>query len=198
MSNPNRPIFLTNPTFEAAVGQGEGSDKPRAKPASDENRHTPRRLPPITRVDPENGMFYDEHDRVRILRGMAISYKVAPFMPTIDAFNPINSFAEDDLRLFDKLNLNVIRLGVSWAACQPRRGPDGFDLEYLARLKQLVKKSEEYGLYVIIEYHQDLFAEKFTGDGAPAWAITKDWNTLTATTKMPNISMDGQRSPTNY
>jgi endoglycosylceramidase len=176
MSNPNRPIYLTNPTFE--VDSGVAGNGPRAKPTTDETRHAPRKLPAIIRVDPQNGMFYDEHDRVRIFRGMAISYKVAPFMPTIDSFNPINSFAEDDLRLFDKLNLNVIRLGISWAACQPRRGPDGFDLEYLARLRQLVKKSEEYGLYVIIEYHQDLYAEKFTGDGAPSWAISKDWNTL--------------------
>jgi len=109
---------------------------------------------------------------------MSISYKLAPFAPTLDTFDPVHSFSNDDLRLFDKLNLNIIRLGISWAAVQPTKGPNGFDLTYLSLLKDLVVAAEKAGIYVLVECHQDLFSEKFLGDGAPSWAITKDWSTL--------------------
>lgn len=179
MSNPNPKIIYTNPSLERSrLDPHSGNTTHDARNRTDEDRTSKRVLPAITHVGTENGMFYDELGRVRIFRGVAISYKVAPYLPMIDAFNPITSFAEDDLRLLDKLNLNVIRLGISWAAVQPRRGKDWFDLEYLARIKQMVETWEEAGLYVIIECHQDLFAEKFMGDGAPSWAITRDWNTL--------------------
>lgn len=182
MANPNARIRYTNPSLDRPDSIDHGEDgsgtSHDARNRTDEVRTSKRVLPAITHVDKDNGMFYDELGRVRIFRGMAISYKIAPFLPMIDAFNPISSFAEDDLRLLDKLNLNIIRLGVSWAAVQPKRGADGFDMEYLARIRQMVQKWEEAGLYVIIECHQDLFAEKFMGDGAPAWAITRDWNTL--------------------
>lgn len=176
MSNPNRKILLSQPGFVTPI----------PRPPEDGGKHrngnetTPgsRRLPAITRVDKDNGMFYDENGRVRVFRGMAVSYKVAPYHPELDKYDPILSFNEDDMRLFDKLNLNIIRLGISWAGVQPEKGADGFDLEYLAKIKRMVEKCQDAGLYVLIECHQDLFAEKFLGDGAPHWAITKDWSTL--------------------
>lgn len=176
MPNPNRKILASHPGFVPALP--EPGDEPGSGHRNDTNTPSGRRLPAITHVDKDNGMFYDENGRVRVFRGMAISYKIAPYHPELDKYDPILSFNEDDMRLFDKLNLNIIRLGISWAAVQPRKGADGFDLEYLAKIKRLVEKCQDAGLYVLIECHQDLFAEKFLGDGAPSWAITKDWSTL--------------------
>ena len=172
MSNPNRPILDTDPSFiypdATSPETNHALSYPRAK----------RKLPAIVRADRENGMFYDEDGRVRVFHGMAVSYKLSPYHPNLERFDPVMSFAEDDMRLFDKLNLNLVRLGISWAAVQPQRGSGGFDLDYLAKLKRLVARCEHAGLYVVVECHQDLFSEKFNGDGAPAWAITKDWSTL--------------------
>ena len=199
MPNPNRPIRSTEPgfipwaawtnhppvdTIEIVLPDDgrDQADAPHPTPNVTSHFASPRsgsrRLPSITHVDPTSGAFIDELGRTRVFRGMSISYKIAPFAPELDNFDPVLSFAEDDMRLFDKLNLNIIRLGISWAAVQPVKGPDGFDLEYLSRIKSLVQRCEDAGLYVVIECHQDLFAERFMGDGAPAWAVTRDWSTL--------------------
>lgn len=184
MSNPNRPILHTDPGFDASPPHpGHGPGSPGGEHNGQKNRtdmpwSRNRTVPAITHVDKESGMFYDENGQVRIFRGMAISVKVAPFEPNSETFHPVNSFADDDLRLFDKMNMNIIRLGISWAAVQPQRGPDGFDLAYLEKLVAFTERAARAGLYVLIECHQDLFAEKFMGDGAPSWAITRDWSTL--------------------
>lgn len=35
------------------------------------------------------------------------------------------------------------------------------------------KAGREYGIYTLIEYHQDNFGEGLCGDGVPAWAVSK-------------------------
>jgi len=134
------------------------------------------RMPRISSID-DDGMFVDSTGAKRLLRGMAVSYKAEPYLPSRHAFDPKSSFSEVDFRLFDKLNLNVIRLGVSWAAVQPNRGPNGFDHEHLRLLRGFVEECGRHGLYVLVEAHQDLFSEIFTGDGFPPWAATTDQTT---------------------
>ena len=134
-------------------------------------------------------MFYDEDGRVRVFRGMSVSYKLSPYHPDFERFDPVLSFADDDMRLFDKLNMNVVRLGISWAAVQPQRGSDGFDLDYLAKLKRLVERCEQAGLYVVVECHQDLFGEKFSGDGALPFPFPMSLSRAEYT--------DGKSMPTN-
>ena len=135
------------------------------------------KVSPIVAVD-DNGCFIDSTGATRIFRGMAVSYKSAPYLPITDHFDPVYSFSEFDFLLFQKLNLNIIRLGVSWTAVQPFRGPEGFDEVYLSKLRSFVQDCEAHGIYVLLEAHQDLYCEKFTGDGFPAWAVTRDRTTL--------------------
>ena len=113
-----------------------------------------------------------------MFRGMAVSYKLAPYLPITDHFDPVYSFSDFDFLLFEKLNLNIIRLGLSWAAAQPLRGPEGFDEVYLSKLRSFVQHCGACGIYVLLEAHQDLYCEKFTGDGFPEWAVTRDRTTL--------------------
>lgn len=37
----------------------------------------------------------------------------------------------------------------------------------------LVNLAGQHGIYTLVEFHQDLFSEKFCGDGVPMWAIPK-------------------------
>jgi hypothetical protein len=36
---------------------------------------------------------------------------------------------------------------------------------------KLVNLAGSYGIYTLVEFHQDLIAEKFCGDGVPTWLI---------------------------
>ena len=68
---------------------------------------------------------------------------------------------------FRASGFNLIRLGIFWDAAEPE--PGLLDQAYLAKIKELVQAAENYGIYVILDMHQDLFAQKFI-DGAPDWA----------------------------
>jgi hypothetical protein len=157
----------------------ESSNHPPDPAQHPQRPHASRkhRLQPITHISP-SGQFIDTSSASRLLRGMAISYKTAPFLPITEHFDPVASLTSYDLRLFDKMGLNVIRLGIAWAAVQPHRGPDGFNNHFLENMLTLVRSFAERGIYVILECHQDLFSARFTGDGMPAWAVTKDLKTL--------------------
>ncbi len=72
---------------------------------------------------------------------------------------------------FRKMGFNLLRYGIFWDAAEPE--PGRIDTAYLNRVRELVKAAEEYGLYVLLDMHQDLFAQKYI-DGAPDWACLDD------------------------
>ena len=37
----------------------------------------------------------------------------------------------------------------------------------------IVNMAGKHGIYTLVEFHQDLFSEKFCADGVPLWAIPK-------------------------
>lgn len=74
---------------------------------------------------------------------------------------------EGTFRAFEKMGFNLIRFGIFWDGVEPE--PGKYDMEYLSRVRDAIRLAEKYGLYVIVDMHQDLFARKFI-DGAPDWA----------------------------
>ena len=52
-------------------------------------------------------------------------------------------------------------------------GPGVVDRAYLRRLLAVARRAQRGGLYVLLDMHQDLWSERFQGNGAPDWA-TKD------------------------
>jgi aryl-phospho-beta-D-glucosidase BglC (GH1 family) len=79
---------------------------------------------------------------------------------------------EDDYRMFSQWGLNVVRLVVSWGVLEPR--PGYFDSSYLANTVSLdIQWAKKYGLYVILDFHQTNWAERWDGSGAPDWAVQK-------------------------
>lgn len=68
---------------------------------------------------------------------------------------------------FRRMGFNLLRYGIFWDAVEPQ--PGKIDYEYLNKVKSIVKLAEENGMYIILDMHQDLFAQKFI-DGAPDWA----------------------------
>lgn len=77
---------------------------------------------------------------------------------------------DENLQNLAKKGMNVIRLGLTWAGVEPE--PDEYDYTYLDDVKAAVKKCNDNGLSVYIDFHQDLFSKFIctAGDGAPKFA----------------------------
>lgn len=66
--------------------------------------------------------------------------------------------------------MNLVRLTVTWEAVM-HVGPGIIDYEYLSYLNKLVDIAAKYGIYVIIDPHQDVWSRFTGGDGAPWWTL---------------------------
>ncbi|RGB29428.1 Glycoside Hydrolase Family 5 protein [Rhizophagus diaphanus] len=117
----------------------------------------------------KNDHYIDEFGRQRFFRGLNVVYKGFPYYPRIDAFDPVTSFTEEDMKILASVNMNVIRLGVLWAGVEPVRGK--YNETYLKIIKSIVDKCNLYGIYVLLDSHQDVMSDKFCGEGFPRWAI---------------------------
>lgn len=69
------------------------------------------------------------------------------------------------------MGLNVLRFGILWAAMEP--APGQYDEQYLDYVGQEMDKAYHSGLSVILDMHQDLYAQRYA-DGAPDWAALSD------------------------
>ncbi|MFJ1754488.1 glycoside hydrolase family 5 protein [Kitasatospora sp. NPDC088134] len=81
---------------------------------------------------------------------------------------------EADLRDLADHGFGLIRIAVSWARLEPARGR--YDRAQFARLRQLLDWAAKYRLYAVVDFHQDVYGQYFTGGtgGAPAWATRDD------------------------
>jgi Cellulase (glycosyl hydrolase family 5)/Glycoside hydrolase family 5 C-terminal domain len=67
---------------------------------------------------------------------------------------------------------NCLRLLTTWEAVE-HAGPGEYDTEYLDYYAELCRRAGEYGLYVFVDFHQDVWSRMTGGDGAPAWIFEK-------------------------
>jgi len=65
---------------------------------------------------------------------------------------------------------NILRLIVTWEAVE-HAGPGEYDTAYIEYIKAIVKRAGEYGMYVYMDPHQDVFSRFCGGDGAPGWTF---------------------------
>jgi endoglycosylceramidase len=109
------------------------------------------------------GRLLDRQGRQVVLHGVNVVYKLAPYAP---------DFTRADARRIRGWGMNAIRLGVAWRALEPTRG--AIDAGYAARVRKLVRVAGAEGLWVLIDMHQDLWSERYGGEGAPDWATIDD------------------------
>ncbi len=72
----------------------------------------------------------------------------------------------------DDWGLNFVRMLVLWDQAEPT--PGVYDEAYFDRIEARLDQFDANGMKVMLDMHQDLYAAKFTGDGAPDWAIRDD------------------------
>lgn len=57
---------------------------------------------------------------------------------------------------------------IRWEAIE-HKGPGQYDAKYLDYVQEVVKIAGEFGFYVYIDPHQDVWSRMSGGDGAPGW-----------------------------
>jgi Glycoside hydrolase family 5 C-terminal domain/Cellulase (glycosyl hydrolase family 5) len=67
---------------------------------------------------------------------------------------------------------NCLRLLTTGEAVE-HRGPNDYDTEYLDYFAELCRLAGDYGFYVLVDFHQDVWSRITGGDGAPCWLFEK-------------------------
>ncbi|HEX3981432.1 MAG TPA: cellulase family glycosylhydrolase, partial [Acidimicrobiales bacterium] len=138
---------------------------------------------------PGGPFLTDSYGRVVILHGVNAVYKRAPYELYVDPGKPWNFTSADAARMA-KLGFNVVRLGIIWQGIEPGTlGPNSPQVcspgqpgdphqfnpsiaaAYLARVAQTVNLLGKYGIYTLLDMHEDVYSSEFGGEGAPAWAV---------------------------
>lgn len=96
-------------------------------------------------------------------------YETKRSVSFIDRPFPLDTSDEHFKRL-SLYGFNFLRLTVTWEAVM-HEGPGIIDEEYLNYLSKLVDKAADYGFYVIVDPHQDVWSRFTGGDGAPWWTL---------------------------
>ncbi|GAA95241.1 glycoside hydrolase family 5 protein [Mixia osmundae IAM 14324] len=93
------------------------------------------------------------------------------------------SEAHEHLARLQHWGFNLIRLVVTWEALE-HQGPGIYDREYIDYLVELVALFPRYGIYCLVDAHQDVWSRLTGGSGAPGWTLELcgfDTRQLTAT-----------------
>jgi hypothetical protein len=139
---------------------------------------------PLLRV--EGPLFLDAHGRQAMLRGVNLGGDCkVPYpdggtqFPSDFSDHRTVSFigrpfpldeADAHLARIAGWGFNTLRLLTTWEAVE-HAGPGQYDEAYLDYLTAVARKAGEHGLFVFIDFHQDVWARMSGGDGAPGWTF---------------------------
>lgn len=104
--------------------------------------------------------FVDDVGRERIFHGVNAVVKGPPWIPTYGAFDVETSLGPDDFEILQDLGVNVIRLGIMWAGIEPKRGT--YHEPYLIAAKKIASQAAKYGIYTLLDMHQDVVSHMHT------------------------------------
>lgn len=79
---------------------------------------------------------------------------------------------EKEIANLEAWGFNLVRYLVHWEAIEPSRGE--YDEAYLDSVVSDMALYAAHGIDVIIDFHQDLFAQRYHGNGFPEWAVRDD------------------------
>jgi endoglycosylceramidase len=108
----------------------------------------------------------DPDGRVLVLHGVNMVTKTGSHAPSS------TGFGADDAAFLADQGLTTVRLGLIWKAVEPE--PGQYDDAYLADIRQTAELLAAEGIWTLLDFHQDLYNEKYQGEGAPNWAVHDD------------------------
>jgi len=147
--------------------------------------------PPKGQLSHEGRWITDGHGRVVILHGWNMVFKKGSYRPED------TGFGADDARFLRRSGFNTIRLGVIYKGLEPNQpGADGkprYRRAYLRSIKRTQRLLARHGIYTLLDFHQDLYNERFEGEGWPDWHVL---DTTPLGIQCPNELREG--FPNNY
>jgi endoglycosylceramidase len=108
----------------------------------------------------------DGAGRAVFFHGVNAVWKRPPYVPSAPYFD------ESDASFLADNGFNSVRLGVLWAGVEPIQGQ--YDETYLDAIEAIVDMLGRHGVAVLLDFHQDLYNEKYAGEGFPDWAVVDD------------------------
>lgn len=108
----------------------------------------------------------DARGRVVILHGLNMVYKRPPYAPHAVGFGA------DDARFLRYNGFNTVRLGLIYKAVEPQ--PGRYGRGYIDTIRSTERLLGSHGIFSLLDFHQDLYNEKFGGEGFPDWAVLDD------------------------
>jgi len=121
---------------------------------------------PVARLGHDGRWLTDSEGRVVVLHGFNMVNKRPPYAP--DAVG----FGDDDAAFLAAEGFDSVRLGVIYKAVEP--SPGVYDDVYLNRIAGTVAALARHGIVSMLDFHQDLYNERFQGEGWPDWAVQDD------------------------
>ena len=113
----------------------------------------------------------DHQNRIVLLHGMNAVWKLRDDNNYTPPDEPRGFTAADADWLRDH-GFNTVRLGVIFAGVMPQEGQ--IDHAYLAGIDRVVQLLASRGIYVMFDFHQDMYSEKYGGEGFPDWSVYDD------------------------
>lgn len=104
----------------------------------------------------------DPQGRVVVLHGVNMVAKRPPYRPSA------LGFGQDDAEFIASQGFNTVRLGMIHKAYVPEAGQ--YDDSYIDDIADTARLLADHGLYVLLDYHQDLYNERYQGEGFADWA----------------------------
>ena len=139
----------------------------------------------LPRLEIDGEWFRDTEGWRRILRGVNLGGDCkVPFTPNGYTNIPTDfsnhrtvSFvgrpfplaeADEHFARLKAWGFNCLRLLTTWEAVE-HEGPYLYDEAYLDYFDTLCRMADAYGMYVFVDFHQDVWSRMTGGDGAPGW-----------------------------
>ena len=135
-------------------------------PLSDAKKHKPKRPSATAPLSNAGRWVVDSRGRVVVLHGVNMVYKRPPYDPGAVGFGA------DDARFLASHGFNNVRLGTIYEAVEPQ--PGVYDDAYLARIEEVQRTLARQRIFTQLDFHQDLYNERFSGEGFPDWAVLDD------------------------
>lgn len=121
---------------------------------------------PSTPLSQQGRWITDAKGRVVFLHGVNMVSKRPPYLPGS------TGFGADDARFLRREGFNAVRLGVIYKGVEPQ--PGRYDDGYLAQIARTAHALAKQGVFFQLDFHQDLYNERFQGEGWPDWAVRDD------------------------
>jgi endoglycosylceramidase len=110
----------------------------------------------------------DPMGRVVLIHGVNTVWKTPPYAPPAEA----KGFIAADADWLRDHGFNGARLGTLFVGVMPQAGQ--VDARYLDLIDRVVQLMASRQIYVLFDFHQDMYNERYAGEGFPDWATDDD------------------------